>query len=196
MTTFYLIRHGSMDQLGHTLCGRMPGVHLNEKGQAEVKQLAERLSDVPLAALYSSPLERTRETAERISQAVNRSVEIRDAILESDFGIWTGRTFSELDKDPAWRAFNAYRTTANVPGGETFVQIQQRMVAFAESLRPQFPNAAVALVSHADPIKTLVAHYAGLHLDTHDRLEISPASYTIIQIEQNGLPRLLTLNNK
>jgi probable phosphomutase (TIGR03848 family) len=195
MTTFYLIRHGSMDQLGFMLCGRMPGVHLNEKGRSEAQRVAQRLSGIPFSALYSSPLERTVETAECISQAVNSPVEIRPQILESDFGRWTGKTFSELDKDPAWKAFNAYRTTASVPGGESFSQVQHRMVSFTESLREKFPKDNLVLVSHADPIKTLVAYYAGLHLDAHDRLEISPASLTIIRIEESGLPRLLTLNS-
>lgn len=193
MTTFYIARHGDTDAMNTTLCGRMPGVALNETGRNRVRATASRLSSAGIRKVISSPVQRAAETAAILALALRTDVETCDDIAEMDFGVWTGRTFAELRADPAWKLYNTHRTIAPVPGGETFLEVQCRMVRGVEGLRASYPDSRLLLVSHGDPIKALVAHYLGLHLDRYERFEISPASVTVLQVAESRAS-LLALN--
>jgi probable phosphoglycerate mutase len=194
MTTFYLVRHAHTDWLGKALSGWLPGVHLSEEGRAQAAKLADRFRGMPIAALYSSPLERALETAAPLAQVLGLPVKTADEIGEIDYGEWTGRSLAELRQDPVWEHYNTFRTGTHVPGGETILELQHRMVVWLENLRKEMPTERVAVVSHGDPIKTVVTHYAGLHLDMFHRIEISPASVTAIRVDAGGAC-MLTLNN-
>jgi probable phosphoglycerate mutase len=192
-TTIFLIRHGSHDRLDHTLCGRMDGVHLSEEGRREAEVLAERFRNEALAALYSSPLARTAETATPIAEAAGFDVRPDDDLLEIDFGEWTGKSFDALHDDPAWRLWNQARSLARPPGGETMLEVQARLRRWLDRVRTQHPDARVAAVTHADVIKALVAHVLGFSLDQHDRLEVSPASVSVLVAGDWGA-KVLSLN--
>jgi probable phosphoglycerate mutase len=187
MTTLLLIRHALCDSVGHSLAGRTPGVHLNATGRAQAAALAERLARVPLAGIYSSPLERTRETAEAIAArqagAPGRTVavEVVPELLELDFGDWTGRTLAELDGDERWRAFNRFRSSTRIPGGELIVEVQARAVGALERLIQRHPAATVAVVSHGDVLRAMLAYYLGVPLDLMARLTVDPASVSIVR---------------
>lgn len=178
MTTFYLIRHAMHDLVGRALAGRKPGVRLNDAGRREAQRLAERLSLCPIDFVYSSPQERTQETA----GALWREVKISGGLDEIDFGAWTGRTFAELEADPEWPVWVHRRSAAHPPGGETIVQAQQRIVGEMTSLAESGDAKTFALFSHGDVIKAALAHLLEMSLDHLERIEIAPASISIVSL--------------
>ncbi len=194
MTTFFLIRHASCSGLGQTLWGRTPGVCLNGTGKLEAQRLAERLRGITLEAIYSSPLERALETAETIARTMNLEVNRNPAFDEIDFGDWTGKSFDVLSGDEVWGRFNSVRSTTRIPGGESFLEVQTRVITELERLSAQHNNARVAIVSHADVIKAAVGYFAATPIDLLQRIEISPCSVSVVAMNRNSL-RLLTINN-
>jgi len=185
MTRFLLIRHATTDANGTRLAGRLAGVHLNEHGLAQVEALAKRVAEFPIAAIYSSPLELTLETAEPIARLLGREVAIREGLLELDFGEWTNRAFAELDGLPGFRRFNAFRSCAPVPGGEFMLQAQARIVTALERLKADHAGECVAVVSHGDMIRAAIAYYAGIPLDLFQRIDISPASVSVVDADDS-----------
>lgn len=194
MAIFLLIRHGNTDMVGRVLTGRTPGIHLNEEGRAQAESLALRLAGIPLTCICSSPLTRTRETAAPIAQRKGLTVEIHEGLTEIDTGEWTGTPISDMSGSPEWEHFNFFRTGTRIPGGETILEIQKRMVDEVENLRRRNPEGVFALVSHADPIKTVLAYYLGLPLDFWSRIAISPASVSVLSVNDYG-PSVHCLNH-
>ena len=195
MTTFFLIRHASCSGLGQTLWGRTTGICLNEKGRLEAQRLADRFKGITLQAVYSSPLERALETAEAIARSMRVEVEKNSALNEIDFGEWTGKTFDELSSDERWRRFNTNRSMTTIPGGESFLQVQSRVVTELERLALQHPGAAVAIVSHADVIKAAVGYFAATPIDLLQRIEISPCSVSVVAVSKDST-KLWSINNQ
>ena len=194
MTTFFLIRHAMTDAVsGRWIAGRRPGLRLNAEGRAQADALAARLAPAGIAALYSGPLERARETAEPLARALNLEARTLDAFDELHFGDWTGRTFDELESEAAWRRFNSFRGGTRPPGGELMLEAQARAVAALARLRDRHAGERVAVVSHGDIVKAALAHYAGIHLDLFQRVEISPASVSLLELGDDG-PRILLVN--
>jgi probable phosphomutase (TIGR03848 family) len=193
VTTFLLVRHATCDPVGRSLAGRAPGVHLNADGRAQARRLAERLATSPIAAVYSSPLERARETAAALAEPAGLAVETHAGLDEMEYGAWTGCTFAALAADERWRRFNTFRSTTRPPGGETMQEAQVRAVAALVALAERHGDAVVAAVSHADVIKAVVAHVAGVPLDLAYRLEVSPASVSVVTLDAEDA-RLLALN--
>lgn len=193
MTKFVLIRHATTDSVGNRLSGRATGVHLNEAGREQAQILAGQLSQLPISAIYSSPLERARQTADSISALLDLQTVIWDDFLEIDFGEWTNLTFDKLNQLPEFRQFNTFRSFTRVPGGETMAEAQARMINGLEKLCTMHPEATVAIVSHSDLIKATIAYYAGIHLDMFQRIEISPASVSIVEIG-NDCARIQLVN--
>ncbi len=181
-TTIFLVRHAAHDLLGRVLTGRMAGVRLGAEGRRQSERLAERLSREEIVAVYSSPLERARETAAPIAERLGLRVETRDAITDLDFGDWSGRSFDELDADPRWAKWNGARATARPPGGESMLDAQWRAVGEVERVVGAHPQESVVMVSHADVIKAVLAFYLGLALDGIARFEVSPASISTVLI--------------
>lgn len=186
MTTFVLVRHAAPDLVEGTLAGRMPGVSLSVQGEQQAQQLAERLAGLPIAAIYSSPLERTRQTAQPLAARLDLPVQTAAPFTEIDFGEWTGKCFAELADDPRWRDWNAFRSSARLPHGGLMLEVQLRAVAGLQALCEQHPDQVVAIVSHGDVIKAIIAHYLGVHLDLFQRIEISPASISIVVVQHWG----------
>src|SRR5919106_6649641 len=194
MTNFLLIRHAQCDPAGHSIAGRLPGVHLNEVGREEAEKLAGRLAELSLAGLYSSPLERALETAQPVAIRQQLSIQSLEELNEIDFGDWTGKTLKELDQLPAWQRFNGFRSGSRIPGGENMAEVLARALQAVHWLRQRHPDPAeiVGVVSHGDLLRLLVAHALGSSVDLMQRLELSPASISILQWERYG-PRLLLL---
>ena len=182
-TVVLLIRHGRTDAVGTRLVSRLPGVHLSAAGRAEIEELRRTLAHERIDAVYASPLERTRETAAPL--AADRSLDVRvcHALIEAEFGEWTGRRFSELDRRSDWRRFNEQRSTAIVPGGESAPDVQRRILTCLRQLRRRHPGQTIAAVSHADVIRAALLHYAGRSLDEWQTLEIAPASVSAVRID-------------
>jgi broad specificity phosphatase PhoE len=180
--TILLIRHAHTDALGHSLSGRKAGVPLSDAGRTAADSLGRALACCPLAAIYTSPLERAVQTAEAIARYQNVPMRQTSELLEIDFGGWTGRTFVDLEHDPAWQRFNARRSTARIPDGEILADVQARIVAAVSRLGARHPGKTIALVSHADVLRFALLHYAGATLDDYARFEVAPASVTALSL--------------
>jgi broad specificity phosphatase PhoE len=194
VTTFFLIRHASCNGLGQTLWGRTPGICLNEKGQLQARRLADRFKSMTLDAIYSSPLDRALQTATEIARSLKLEVRRSEAANEIDFGEWTGQPFECLSADERWRHFNSHRSMTTIPGGESFLEVQNRIVKEIEALAAEHGKARIAIVSHADVIRAAVACFAAIPIDMIDRFEISPCSVSVVSVDHNN-PTLLALNN-
>ncbi|HVI30629.1 histidine phosphatase family protein [Phenylobacterium sp.] len=192
-TTVFLVRHGSTDHLGHVISGRMDGVALNDAGRREAAAAAGRLRHERIEALYTSPLQRTRETAAAIGEALRLEPRAEDGLLEIDFGDWTGARFADLDGDPVWRRWNDERSAARAPRGETMAEVQERLVRWVETVRARHPQGRICAVSHADVIKALLAHVLGFSLDRHDAIEVGPGSVSVLCAGDWGM-KVLSVN--
>jgi broad specificity phosphatase PhoE len=195
MTTFFLIRHASHDYLGKALAGRLPEIHLNGTGRREAERIADRMEAEGVRAILASPLERATETAQPLARRLGMEIQIAPELSEVDFGLWTNKTFTEMEPVPEWRQFNLFRSGTRIPRGELMVEVQARIVTKMQSLREGYPDDAVAVVSHGDAIKAALLHYLGMPLDFCGRLEISPASITILELDEYQ-PRLVALNER
>lgn len=196
MTILYLIRHAHNQYVSQgKLPGWLPGIHLSEEGREQAARLAERLQNAKLKGVYASPLERARETAEPIAEAVRKPLSVRPGLGEIRIGSWEGLSLKAARRRKLWRAIQFTPSMARFPGGESFVGAQTRIVTELETLRQKHSGekAALACVSHADPIKLAIAHYLGLPLDLFQRLTVAPASISVLHLGPYGA-RLLTLN--
>jgi probable phosphoglycerate mutase len=145
--------------------------------------------------VYASPLERTRETAAPIAAACGRRVRTERGLLEADFGEWTGSDLKSLMKLPEWATVQRAPSTFRFPGGESFTEMQARIVRTLDRLRALHAGGVIVAVSHADPIKAAVAHALGTHLDLFQRIVISPCSITAIAFVAGSAPVVLTVNS-
>jgi probable phosphomutase (TIGR03848 family) len=194
-TTVLLVRHGQTPTTGTSLPGRAPGLHLADPGRTQAATAAQRLSAVAnIAAVYASPLERTRETAAPIAKQLGLKVHVDRGLLECDFGEWTGRNLKDLFKLPEWSTVQRYPSGFRFPGGESFTEMQQRITGAIARLVERHPGQTVVAVSHADPIKAAIAHAMGTHLDLFQRIVVSPCSITAISYGTGG-PVVLTVNS-
>lgn len=194
-TTVLLVRHGQTATTGKVLPGRAPGLHLAEAGLAQADAVAERIGGLKqVDAVYASPLERARETAAPIGRARGLKVNVERGLTECDFGEWTGGELKELAKAPEWQTVQRFPSGFRFPGGESFAEMQIRIVSALERLRAAHPGGVVVAVSHADPIKAAVAHALGTHLDLFQRIVISTCSVTAIATSSAG-PTVLTVNS-
>jgi probable phosphoglycerate mutase len=198
-TLVLLVRHGQTPTTGKVLPGRAPGLHLADKGQAQAEAVAGRIAALQtdqrkVAAVYASPLERTRETATPIARALGLRVQRRQGLLECDFGDWTGASLKSLWKKPEWRTVQRNPSGFRFPHGESFTEMQTRIVTAIDDLRAAHPGGTVVAVSHADPIKAAVAHALGTHLDLFQRIVVSPCSVSAILYGTDG-PVVLAVNS-
>ena len=195
MPTVLLIRHGENDFVKKgRLAGRKPGVHLNERGRTQAENLAKALAKTPIKAVYSSPLERTMETAEPIAKAHNLEVIKQAGLLEVDFGKWQDRTIKQLSRLKLWRIVQFSPSSARFPEGESFADAQYRIITEIEILCDEHkPKDTIVCVSHSDMIKLAVAYYLGIPLDLFQRLTVMPGSISTLHVAKGGA-RLFNLN--
>jgi probable phosphoglycerate mutase len=195
VTLVLLVRHGQTPTTGAVLPGRARGLHLADKGREQALVAAKRIGELArVDAVYASPLERTRETAAPIGEHSGQKVRIERGLLECDFGEWTGAELKKLMKLPEWSTVQRAPSTFRFPGGESFVEMQARIVGAIDRLRAAHPGGTIVCVSHADPIKAAVAQAMGTHLDLFQRIVISPCSVTAIAYGA-GAPVVLTVNS-
>jgi probable phosphoglycerate mutase len=195
MTILLLIRHGENEYTRKgRLAGRLPGVHLNPRGQQQAEELGRALAGAPIRALYSSPLERALETAAPIARALGLKIHREAGLLESDVGDWQGRSHRRLALTRYWRIIQSAPSRAGHPGGESFIEAQTRVVSALDSICRQYRRRdIVACVFHADPIKLAIAHYLGLPLDHFQRLSCDTGSVSVLYVGEAGA-NLLRMN--
>jgi probable phosphoglycerate mutase len=185
-TLLFLARHAVTADTGSVLSGRKPGIDLSDTGRDQAAALGERLSTLPIVAVYASPIERTMQTAAAVATRHGLDVQELPGVLEADYGGWTGGKLGDLVKEDLWRTVQHAPSRARFPDGESLAEMQVRMVAALEAVVSDHPGQMVVVVSHADPIKSAIAHYTGMHLDHFQRVVVSPASVTVLQLSAHG----------
>ncbi len=197
MAIIFLIRHGQNDWVKkQRLAGWIPGIELNETGHQQARQAAQRLAALPLKAVYSSPVLRCRQTAEHIAGPFGLPVIELAAVGEVRYGAWEGKKIKKLARKAAWRLVQHVPSRHRFPEGEALREVQFRAVQALESLVQQHDDRdLVAVVSHADVIKLLLAHYLGIHIDLFQRIAVSPAGISVLALSDKGLVRILRLND-
>lgn len=200
MSTFIFLRHGhSAANATGTLTGQLPGVGLSPEGKKDAANLIERIGKNRIDRLHLSPIERCQLTVDpwlrsKSSQSLQQ-LQILDGLTELDFGDWSGRKLTSLRRLPLWKDVQSRPSKVTFPGGESFKTAQKRAVASVEGIRSIRGSKTHLIVSHSDTIKLIVSHYLGQPLDSFQKLEISPASFTVFIGDANHFS-LLTLNNK
>ncbi|HUR78008.1 MAG TPA: MSMEG_4193 family putative phosphomutase [Acidimicrobiales bacterium] len=186
-TVVIFVRHGQTPSTGKVLPGRAVGLALAEKGREQAQAVADHFREAKnVAAVYASPLQRTKETAMPIGKAVGMRVKPDKGLLECDFGEWTGASLAKLRKLPEWKAVQRNPSGFRFPGGESFAEMSTRMSSTVDRYRAAHPGKTVIAVSHADPIKAAAASALGVPLDLFQRIDISPCSMTVIAYTHEG----------
>ncbi len=195
-TVVLLVRHGRTPTTGALLPGRSAGLHLSEEGRAQAERVAGRVAALPRrpVAVYASPLERTRETAAPVARALGLRVRGEPGLLEADVGEWTGGRLRRLARTRAWSAVQRWPAGFRFPGGESFAEMSTRANEAVLRLVAAHPGETVVAVSHADPIKAVVAAAAGVPLDLFQRLVVSPCSVSALAYDASG-PHVLCVNS-
>ena len=195
MTELLLIRHAVNDYVKTgRLAGWTPGVRLNDEGRTQAQALAQRLDGLTIHAIYSSPLERALETAEPLARPRDLPIRVVESVGEVRYGEWQGGELKELAKHEKWFGVQFFPSQTRFPSGESLAEMQARAVGQCEAIRVAHPDEVVAVISHGDVIKSIVAHYIGLHLDLFQRLDIAPASLTWLHLPRVGA-RLIVMND-
>lgn len=195
MTTIvFLVRHTIHDLLHRILTGRSPGVSLGEDGRRQAERLADRLAGERIGAVYCSPQERARQTAEPIAERLGLKPRIAEAMDEIDFGAWSGQSFAALQDDPNWDLWNRARSLARPPGGESMIEVQARAIRWLRRLPASHPGGGrIAVVSHGDVIRAVLAYFLGIPLDHLLRFEVSPGSVSVLAMSDADV-RVLSVN--
>ncbi len=198
MPLLLLIRHGENDYVKTgKMAGRLPGVHLNERGQDQARALGEALKDVPIKAIYSSPLERALETATPIASARKLQIIQEPDLMDADIGKWQGKSWKVLSLTKVWKIVQHSPSRFRFPDGESFPEMQTRISGALERIvkKHNKPHDIVAVVFHADPIKLAVSHFMGLPLDNFQRLSCDTGSLTALHVNEAGA-NLIKLNHR
>lgn len=192
-TLIVLVRHARTPSTGVILPGRRPGLALSAEGRRQAEGAAARLAPLPVAAVYTSPLERARQTAGPIARARGLRPRVEPGLLETDVGRWAGRRLAHLRRRREWRTVLHHPAGFRFPGGESFVEVQARVTAALARLAARHPGRTIVAVSHADPIKLALAHALGVPLDLVQRIVVAPASISAVAYHPEG-PRVLAVN--
>ena len=192
-TLFHFVRHASHDYLGRVMVGRA-AVPINAAGELEARAVADAMAGLCLSAVISSPQRRALQTADFISARAGVPVTVDQGLDELNMGAWTGANLDILHDDPAWHAFNHFRSAATIPGGEAIITVQERAVRSVLRIRAAYPTGSLALVSHADVIKAVLVHFLGMPLDLMQRIDIAPCSRSVLALnDRNAVIRAINL---
>jgi probable phosphomutase (TIGR03848 family) len=194
MTTLFLIRHGLTAQTGTNLYGRTPGIPLDDRGRRQAVHLAERFEPVKLTAIYSSPLERCRQTVEPLARAQRLPIQEREDLLEMDVGAWTGRTLKSVRRNKRWSEVQRSPSTFRFPDGEAFAEALDRIDREVARIARRHPRGRVAVATHGDIVRMLVAHLTGAPLNTFQRTVIDTASVSVVSLHK-GAPFVHLVND-
>jgi probable phosphoglycerate mutase len=194
VTVLLLIRHGHTDVAGKVLTGITRGIDLNDRGREEAAALVGRLEAVPVEAIYTSPLERCRQTLAPLARDRGLSVVARRGLLETDYGRWTGRSIASLRRTALWRTVQRSPSAARFPEGESLLEVQARVVTELQRIAAAHASGTVVVGSHADPIRLALAHFAGAHPDHVQRWSVEPASISVVAL-RDGAVQVVKVND-
>lgn len=200
-TLIIFVRHGRTPTTGTKLPGRAPNLHLSDEGKSQAEMLAKEIEKssssflgTKVSAVYASPMERTQETAKPIAKTLNLRVRTLQGLNECDFGDWTGRRLRDLSKLKSWSTIQKKPSSFRFPNGESFTEMQNRMLKTVDKILERHPGETVVCVSHADPIKAILASAVGTPLDLFQRIVVGPCSTSVVLYTKER-PLVLTLNS-
>ena len=200
-TLIIFVRHGKTPTTGTKLPGRAPNLHLSDEGKSQAEMIAKEIENSSssflgkgVSAIYASPMERTQETARPIAKALNLRVRTLKGLNECDFGDWTGRRLRDLSKLKSWSTVQKKPSSFRFPNGESFTEMQNRMLRTVDKIRERHPGETIVCVSHADPIKAILASAVGTPLDLFQRIMVGPCSASVVLYTKER-PLVLTLNS-
>lgn len=200
-TLIIFVRHGKTPTTGTKLPGRAPNLHLSDEGKSQAEMIAKEIEKSSssflgkgVSAIYASPMERTQETARPIAKALNLRVRTLKGLNECDFGDWTGRRLRDLSKLKSWSTVQKKPSSFRFPNGESFTEMQNRMLRAVDKIRERHPGETIVCVSHADPIKAILASAVGTPLDLFQRIMVGPCSASVVLYTKER-PLVLTLNS-
>ncbi len=190
----YLVRHGLTKDTGKVLTGRLPGVPLSDMGRLTAVAAGEKLAAARFAAIYTSPIQRCRETARLLADRHDLAPITERRLIEADYGTWSGRRLGDLYRLKNWDRLMAHPGRFRFPEGETLREVQVRAVAAVEDMAMRHGDEAVLAVSHADVIRVLLCEYLGMPLDLIHRLHVAPVSVSLIQLKPTGAVTVPVIN--
>ena len=200
-TLIIFVRHGRTPTTGTKLPGRAPNLHLSDEGKSQAEMLAKEIEKssssflgAKVSAVYASPMERTQETAKPIAKTLNLRLRTLQGLNECDFGDWTGRRLRDLSKLKSWSIIQKQPSSFRFPNGESFTEMQNRMQKTVNKILERHPGETVVCVSHADPIKAILASAVGTPLDLFQRIVVGPCSTSVVLYTKER-PLVLTLNS-
>ena len=200
-TLIIFVRHGRTPTTGTKLPGRAPNLHLSDEGKSQAEMIAKEIKKssnsflgTEVSAVYASPMERTQETAKPIAKTLNLRVRTLQGLNECDFGDWTGRRLRDLSKLKSWSTVQKQPSSFRFPNGESFTEMQNRMLRTIDKLVERHSGETVICVSHADPIKAILASAVGTPLDLFQRILVGPCSASVVLYTKER-PLVLTLNS-
>ena len=200
-TLIIFVRHGRTPTTGTKLPGRAPNLHLSDEGKSQAEMIAKEIEKssssflgAKVSAVYASPMERTQETAKPIAKTLNLRGRTLQGLNECDFGDWTGRRLRDLSKLKSWSTIQKQPSSFRFPNGESFTEMQNRMLKTVGMILERHPEETVVCVSHADPIKAILASAVGTPLDLFQRILVGPCSASVVLYTKER-PLVLTLNS-
>ena len=200
-TLIIFVRHGRTPTTGTKLPGRAPNLHLSDEGKSQAEMIAKEIKKssnsflgTKVSAVYASPMERTQETAKPIAKTLNLRLRTLQGLNECDFGDWTGRRLRDLSKLKSWSIIQKQPSSFRFPNGESFTEMQNRMQKTVDKILERHPGETVVCVSHADPIKAILASAVGTPLDLFQRIVVGPCSTSVVLYTKER-PLVLTLNS-
>ena len=200
-TLIIFVRHGRTPTTGTKLPGRAPNLHLSDEGKSQAEMIAKEIKKssssflgTKVSAVYASPMERTQETAKPIAKTLNLRVRTLQGLNECDFGVWTGRRLRYLSKLKSWSTIQKQPSSFRFPNGESFTEMQNRMLKTVDKILERHSGETVVCVSHADPIKAILASAVGTPLDLFQRILVGPCSASVVLYTKER-PLVLTLNS-
>jgi probable phosphoglycerate mutase len=194
VATLFLIRHGLTPTTGRVLYGRADGISLDDRGRAEAERLSERFRPVRLTAIYSSPLQRCVETVRPLATAQRLPIVEREDLIEMDAGTWTGKTLASLRRRTAWKDVQVAPSSFRFPGGESFLEAHERVVAEFQRIARRHRRGRVAIATHGDIVRLLLGHLCGIPMDLFQRVVVETASVSVVHLEHD-MPRVMLVND-
>ncbi|MCP3975784.1 MAG: hypothetical protein GY720_14975 [bacterium] len=189
-----LVRHAVTHETGKRLSGRMPGIALSPAGVAAAEAVATNLASLDIAAVYTSPIERCRQTAGILAAPHGKKPRVRQQIIEVEYGTWSGRTLRSLYRLRAWKSLMMDPAGFRFPDGETLEEVRKRCVRFLVSMQETYDDATVLAVSHGDVIRTIIAHSLNESVEAIHRLDVSPLGITVVQLCAQHPPAVAVVN--
>ena len=184
MGSIIFLRHGqAKNNTERILAGRTPGVPLTEEGVEQSEKAAKFLEEMNISTIYSSPIERAKNTAEIVGKHISIDVKIDDRLIELDMGKFTGKPYDEIFSSHGNVFMKFYRGELEIAhnGVETFEQVKKRIRDMVDHVIDNHPDENVVLVTHMDPIKAMLSTVVSFSPENLYELIIPNASLNIFR---------------